>query len=87
MAEIKNKLKYDKSRYVGSGIFSPDEDEKQFSEKLIVTRKQHECCVCGKKIPVKSYAVYQSCFLDSKPVSCYICTKCIESWIKETDWS
>lgn len=43
-------MKYEKELYIDSQIFSGDMDgsESNFSEKIVKTRKPHECCVCGK---------------------------------------
>lgn len=46
-------MKYEKELYIDSQIFAGDMDgsESNFSEKIVKTRKPHECCVCGKEIP------------------------------------
>ena len=48
-------LKYDKELYTDNGFYDGDfcDDEiSLYKEKLVKTRKEHECASCGKKIPI-----------------------------------
>ena len=46
-------MKYAKQLYIDSQIFSGDMDgsESNFSEKIVKTRKPHQCCICGEETP------------------------------------
>ena len=79
-------MKYEKELYIDSQIFAGDMDgsESNFSEKIVKTRKPHECCVCGKKVPKSTKMVMQSTIIDGEGWrSCYICLPCIEEWLEE----
>ena len=74
-------MKYEKELYIDSQIFSGDMDgsESNFSEKIVKTRKPHECCVCGKEFPKGTEMVMQSTVIDGEGWrNCYICLPCIE---------
>lgn len=80
-------LKYDKELYTDNGFYNGDFGDDEISlykEKLVKTRKEHECASCGKKIPIGQYAVSESGFMDGVSVSCYTCTNCIEEWLEES---
>lgn len=79
-------MKYPKEMYIDSQIFSGDMDgsESNFSEKIVKTRKTHECCVCGKEIPNGTEMVMQSAIIEGEGWrNCYICLPCIEEWLEE----
>lgn len=66
--------------------FSGDMDgsESNFSEKIVKTRKPHECCVCGKEFPKRTEMVMQSVIIEGEGWgNCYICLPCIEEWLEE----
>lgn len=80
-------LKYDKELYTDNGFYNGDFGEEEIScykEKLVKTRKVHECASCGKEIPVGKYAVSESGFMDGGAVSCYSCHECVEEWLEES---
>ena len=56
-------MKYEKELYIDSQIFAGDMDgsESNFSEKIVKTRKPHECCVCEKEVPKKYRNGYAKC--------------------------
>lgn len=79
-------MKYKKELYIGSQIFSGDMDgsESNFSEKIVKTRKPHECCVCGKEFTKGTEIVMQSAVIEGEGWrNCYICLPCIEEWLEE----
>ncbi len=78
-------MKYDKELYLDSGIYGFDEEGViNKKEKLVVCRMPHICASCACEIPKGEQALYESGFLDGKPVSCYTCLGCIEEWLEET---
>ena len=50
--------------------------------KVVKTRKEHLCVFGQHPIKAGSDAVLETAFLDDKPVSCYVCTECIEKSIE-----
>jgi hypothetical protein len=84
---MQNELKYAPELYVDSGIFNGDMecDVEGIKEKLVKCRTQHRCmggCECT--IQPGEYAMRETGFLDGKPVSSYVCAKCIENWLEES---
>lgn len=80
-------MKYSEEMYIDSQIFSGDMDgsESNFSEKIVKIRKEHDCCVCGKKILKGTEMVMQSAIVDGIGWrTCYICLPCIENWLEES---
>jgi len=72
------------SFYLDRGVFEPSEYELHYKLRLVKTRKDQECCICKEKglnILKGSKAIYESCFLDGSPVSCYTCLKCADETI------
>lgn len=57
---------------------------KNYKEKVVKCRKPHECMGCDRGIKAGEKAVYESGFLDGKPVSYYTCLECIENWLEES---
>ncbi len=79
-------MKYKPEDYsiVNSGFYGlPDEDVDNYKEKLVRCRKIHKCMGCNKEIPKGTYAIYESGFMDGKPVSSYTCTDCMDEWLDE----
>ena len=80
-------MKYPEEMYIDSQIFAGDMDgsESNFSEKIVKTRKVHNCCVCEKEFEKGTKMVMQSAVVqDMGWCSCYICLPCIESWLEES---
>lgn len=80
-------MKYSEEMYLDSQIFAGDMDgsESNFSEKIVKTRKLHNCCVCGEEIASGTKMVMQSAVVqDMGWCSCYICLPCIEKWLEES---
>ena len=80
-------MKYSEEMYLDGQIFSGDMDgsESCFSEKMVKTRKAHDCCVCEKEIPKGTKMVMQSAVIqDIGWCNCYICLPCIEEWLEES---
>lgn len=80
-------MKYPEEMYLGSNIFDGDMDgsESNFTEKIVKTRKPHNCCVCEKEISTGTKMVMQSAVVqDIGWCSCYICLPCIENWLGES---
>lgn len=80
-------MKYDEELYINSGFYGVDMDGEYISgkEKIVKCRKPHECMGgCGKTINTGEKALYESGFLNGKPVSCYTCLNCIEKWLEES---
>lgn len=80
-------MKYSEEMYIGSQIFEGDMDgsESNFSEKIVKTKKNHDCCVCGKDIPSGTKMLMQKAVVqDMGWCSCYICLPCVENWLEES---
>lgn len=80
-------MKYPEQMYVDSQIFSGDMDgsESNFSEKIVKTRKPHECCVCEKEIQKGEKMIMQRAIVSRMGwCSCYICLPCVEQWLEES---
>ena len=79
-------MKRKPEEYLDSNIYGEDEDIRCFKEKVVKCRKPHKCVGgCDSEIEVGEYALMQSGFMDSEPVSCYTCMKCMDEWLDETD--
>lgn len=80
-------MKYPEEMYIGSQIFEGDRDgsESNFSEKIVKTKKKHNCCVCEKEIPSGTKMLMQRAVVqDMGWCSCYICLPCVENWLEES---
>lgn len=80
-------MKYAEEMYIDSQIFTGDMDgsESNFTEKIVKTRKPHNCCVCEKEIAQGTKMVMQSAVVqDLGWRSCYICLSCIENYLEES---
>ena len=80
-------MKYPEEMYIGSQIFEGDMDgyESNFSEKIVKTKKNHNCCVCDKEIPSGTKMLMQRAVVqDMGWCSCYICLPCVENWLEES---
>lgn len=58
-----------------------DEDVDNYKEKLVKCRKAHKCMNCEKDIPIGTYAIRETGFIDGEPVSSYTCTDCMDEWL------
>lgn len=76
-------MKYAEEKYIGTGIYSMDEDILNYKEKIVKCRKNHQCVQCGVNIEKGEKSLYESGFLDGMPVSAYTCIECVEKWIEE----
>ena len=76
-------MKYAEEKYIGTGIYSIDEDILNYKEKIVKCRKKHQCVQCGANIENGEKSLYESGFLDGMPVSAYTCIECVEKWIEE----
>ena len=71
-------MKYPEEMYIGNQIFEGDRDgsESNFSEKIVKTKKNHNCCVCEKEIPsgtkVSKKSLYSEFFSSSGESSVYL---------------
>lgn len=80
-------MKYPEEMYIGSQIFEGDRDgsESNFSEKIVKTKKNHDCCVCEKEMPKGTKMLMQRAVVqDMGWCSCYICLPCVENWLEES---
>ena len=80
-------MKYSEEMYIGSQIFEGDREgsESNFSEKIVKTKKNHNCCVCGKDISSGTKMLMQKAVVqDMGWCSCYICLPCVENWLEES---
>ncbi len=68
-----------------TGFFGFDDTEiENYKEKLVKCRKPHKCMGgCEKEIPIGTYAVRETGFMEGQPMSSYICTDCIDKWLDE----
>lgn len=79
-------MKYKPEDYINSGFYSDmDDDIENKTEKIVKCRKPHKCMGgCEKEIQIGEHALLEKGFVDGKPVSCYTCLPCIESWLEES---
>ncbi len=79
-------MKYKHEDYINSGFYSDmDSDVENHKEKIVKCRKPHKCAACQGDISIGHHALYETGFMDGKPVSCYTCTPCLDKWIEEGD--
>jgi hypothetical protein len=76
-------MKYSKETYEQTEFYCPDEELSNHKQKIVKTRKEHKCCQCQKHIEKQNYALYETGFLDYKPVSAYTCLECCDKWLEE----
>lgn len=76
-------MKYKPEDYLDTGFYSDGEDLEHKKEKVVKCRKPHKCASCQSEIKQGDHALYESGFLDDRPVSCYTCLPCIEKWIED----
>lgn len=79
-------MKYDEELYLDSGLYDADMDVDILGhkEKIVKCRKEHTCNACQRTIKVGEQALYESGFMDGKPLSSYTCLECIEKWLEES---
>ena len=78
-------MKYKPEDYLESGFYSDmDDDVEVKKEKVVKCRKSHKCMGCEKEITKGEHALLETGFMDGKPVSCYTCLPCIETWLEES---
>ena len=79
-------MKYNKELYIDSEFYGGDfgDDIENHKEKVVKCRKTHKCAVCEQLIDIGEHALYESGFMDGKPVSVYTCLECIEKWLEES---
>jgi hypothetical protein len=78
-------MKYKPEDYLESGFYGNDDDEiENRVEKVVKCRKPHKCVGCEKEINKGEHALLETGFMDGKPVSCYTCLPCIETWLEES---
>lgn len=78
-------MKYKPEDYLDSGFYSDMDDIiEDKKEKVVKCRKTHKCATCDSGIAIGEHALRESGFTEGKPVSCYTCLPCIESWLKES---
>lgn len=83
-------LKYTKEQYETCDYYGGDMDcdVDYITKKLVKCRSQHQCMGgCNNTIQQGEYALCERGFLDGKPVSCYTCIPCLDSWIEESGQS
>lgn len=79
-------MKYKLEDYVNCGFYSYMDDEvEHHKEKIVKCRKPHVCVSCQKIISIGHHALYETGFLDGRPVSSYTCLPCIEEWLDESE--
>lgn len=76
-------MKYDKEKYEHTEFFEPDEEIRCHSQKIVKTRKEHECCQCGNVIKKREMALRESGFMEEGAVSAYSCIPCCDKWLDE----
>lgn len=80
-------MKYKPEDYIDCGFYSDmDSDVTNHKEKVVKCRKPHLCAYCQKNIEVGEHALFETGFMDGKPVSCYTCTPCIDEWLEESEY-
>lgn len=80
-------MKYKPEDYLGSGFYDGDMDceVQNPKEKIVKCRKPHKCMGgCNSEIKAGDYALYETGFMDGRPVSSYTCLPCIEAWLEES---
>ena len=76
-------MKYKPENYIDSGFYSDDDIENK-KEKVVKCRKQHKCATCEADITIGVHALRETGFTEGKPVSCYTCLPCIDTWLEES---
>ena len=75
-------MKYPKELYEETEFYPPDEEISNSQQKIVKTRKEHECSECRQLIPAGAHALHESCFWDG-PKHTYLCIQCCEEWMDE----
>lgn len=77
-------MKYTKEDYENCFIYGAGEEEIACHKtKMVKCKKPHSCANCGREIAEGEQAVRETGFMDGRPVSCYTCVPCMDSWIEE----
>lgn len=73
-------LKYDKKIYETIEL---TEEIKNHIQKLVKTKKDHICSLCGKEIPKGDYAIFEKGIVEGKWRHCYTCIDCANKYIEK----
>ena len=78
-------MKYKPEDYINSCFYDDMDDETENKKsKVVKCRKPHECMGgCDTEIKAGEHALLETGFTDGKPVSCYTCLPCIDTWLDE----
>ena len=65
-----------------------DEDVCVHKQKIVKTRKPHECAGLRQElyqhpIPVGTYVLRETAIIDSRWGQCYLCIDCMDGWFDE----
>ena len=60
-----------------------DVDIKNREQKLVITKKSHECSFCEKEYPAKTEMVCEKAFIDGEPTTCYTCIECVDKYAED----
>lgn len=78
--------------YLYSGFYdcNIDDEIRNQTEKIVKCRKPHECIGFyahdeQKIIQPGEFALRETGFLPSGPVSCYTCIECLDKWLDEIE--
>jgi uncharacterized protein YbdZ (MbtH family) len=81
------KRKFTDEQYVNFEYFQDDETITHHKQKIVVTRKEHQCSSVWSKphpIPAGTRAIHEAAIdSDSGFVSNYICLDCADEYFKE----
>ena len=57
-------------------------DDKEFDNKIVKVRKEHECHICSLRTPVGSYARYSVWLFDGDFMKYYVCQDCLDAIVQ-----
>lgn len=78
-------MKYTKEEYENIEFYFGEEDVTNHTQKIVITRKTHQCADCQKEINSGENAICEKGFMDGQPVSCYHCIDCCDKCLDEID--
>ncbi len=60
-----------------------DTDIRNKKQKLVTTKKNHQCSFCNGAFNKGTQMVYESAIIDGFPESCYTCIECVDKYAED----